>query len=360
MFDRADILAAVEANILSSDQAGRFEKWLSTRKAGGSAVNSDADAEGGGEALRFITNLNDIFITMGLGIFLFGSISLLAVFLSEALQVRPAIPALVIATYGAGASWLLAEYFCKQRRMLLPGMLLVIVFVLFSAVFGAGIVALVHGVEVPELNFGFVNTAKELGYLGLFAGLLANVAFFWRFRLPFCFAIFGALGLGLIYLVMFDNAPVSVVTLYFAALLGGGIACLVGAIWFDAKDPARIARTSDHAFWLHLVAAPQIIYGVKGFLGWAGYATDTVTGASLLMVVLASLTILALVLNRRALVVASLISLSAAVGTLLTSTNVGLEITIPLAATMVGGVVVLIGGGWHTARRGVRGILRLS
>jgi hypothetical protein len=49
-----------------------------------------------------------------------------------------------------------------------------------------------------------------------------------------------------------------------AVTLAVGVGTLVAAILFDMKDPTRSTRNSDHAFWLHMAAAPQIIFGVRG------------------------------------------------------------------------------------------------
>jgi hypothetical protein len=39
-----------------------------------------------------------------------------------------------------------------------------------------------------------------------------------------------------------------------------GIGVFTLAMWYDGRDPARITRRSDVAFWLHLLAAPMLVH----------------------------------------------------------------------------------------------------
>ncbi|MEM9377154.1 MAG: hypothetical protein AAGA72_13110, partial [Pseudomonadota bacterium] len=80
MFDRTDLRAAVGANILSAEQAARFEAFLLSRKDDGVTPE-----QVGQENLRFLGNFNDIFITLGLGILFVGVIALVGTFSAPAM-----------------------------------------------------------------------------------------------------------------------------------------------------------------------------------------------------------------------------------------------------------------------------------
>ncbi|HRK66504.1 MAG TPA: hypothetical protein PKY73_03035, partial [Hyphomonas sp.] len=61
MFDRTDLRAAVDAGIITRDQASRLEAFLTKRADPVAQVAPDQ-----GENLRFLNNFNDIFITIGI------------------------------------------------------------------------------------------------------------------------------------------------------------------------------------------------------------------------------------------------------------------------------------------------------
>jgi hypothetical protein len=64
MFDRTDIRAAVEAGAISDEGAKRFEAFLKAR--------NDPGAHARSENLRFLTNFNDVFLTIGIVVLMAG------------------------------------------------------------------------------------------------------------------------------------------------------------------------------------------------------------------------------------------------------------------------------------------------
>ena len=64
MFDRTDIRAAVEAGALSDEGAKRLEAFLKAR--------NDPDRMLDPENLRFLSNFNDVFLTIGIVILMVG------------------------------------------------------------------------------------------------------------------------------------------------------------------------------------------------------------------------------------------------------------------------------------------------
>ncbi|MEM9842193.1 MAG: hypothetical protein AAF767_06070, partial [Pseudomonadota bacterium] len=166
MFDRTDLRAAVGANILSAEQAARFEAFLLSRKDDGVTPE-----QVGQENLRFLGNFNDIFITLGLGILFVGVIALVGTFSAPAMASGSLMAGVVFSLPVAGFAWLLMEYFCARRRLLLPSMALSIIFVVFCSAAAMSFAASVIGADLQRLDFGEMYATT--GQLGVFVFLAA-------------------------------------------------------------------------------------------------------------------------------------------------------------------------------------------
>ena len=64
MFDRTDIRAAIEAGAISDEGAKRFEAFLKAR--------NDPERMLDPENLRFLSNFNDVFLTIGIVVLMVG------------------------------------------------------------------------------------------------------------------------------------------------------------------------------------------------------------------------------------------------------------------------------------------------
>ena len=102
-----------------------------------------------------------------------------------------------------------------------------------------------------------------------------------------------------------------------------------------------------------MAAAPQIILGVRGLLLGSGFAPAGTADASVMLVVLIAFALLSLALNRRALIVSGLVTFATALGVLVNELGGGGVNALMLTALLVGGAIVLLGGGWRTARRAI-------
>lgn len=346
MFDRNDLLAAQKAGVLDADAVARFEAFMSGR-LGGESTSGD------GESLKFLANLNDVFLSIGLVLLILGITTFSGTFflpsnpspLGGAMMLIP--PAL--------AAWALAEYFCARRRLLLPSIVLCLAFcgsvgVAASLLFGENAVRDIDTVTGP---------LRAVGNLGIVGGLStagAALAFFARFRLPFALFVLALALAGAAYAGMAFFGDTRMV-------IGGTLALLIGlatltvAIILDMGDPQRTTRQADFAFWLHLAAAPQIILGLRGMtFGFFGADASTAT-AVIALCALLGFAVISLALNRRALIVSSLITYGLAISTLASDLGLGALNTTIVTLLILGGAVVLIGGGWSTARRIVLGVL---
>src|SRR5690606_25497385 len=140
---------AIEAGAISDESAKRLESFLKAR--------NDPDRMLDPENLRFLSNFNDVFLTIGIVILLvgLGFLSGSSVFnlvgprlidpenIAQAAALANSMKLVVILTpipVLVGA-WLLAEYFCGKRRLLLPSMALSGIIVWAAAAVALGLFA---------------------------------------------------------------------------------------------------------------------------------------------------------------------------------------------------------------------------
>ena len=359
MFDKSDLRAAVEGGALSDESAKRLEAFLKAR--------NDPDRMLDPENLRFLSNFNDVFLTIGIAILMTGLGFLSWIAASNIFGIntifeggnpgpdminRFKIAASLVPIVMIVGAWLLAEYFCGKRRLLLPSMALSVTIVFAAAALMTVLMMPTSESEIERRGGDMEGFFFGLGYWALGAAVVAAGAIFWRFRLPFSLFLLAGSVAGLFYAIVGDLAGAGQ-ALSGGAMLVAGIATLGVAIWFDMRDPLRSSRTSDHAFWLHLAAAPQIIWGVRGILLGSGFAPAGVTDATMMLIVLIAFGVLSLALNRRALIVSGLLTFGGTLWVLVDNFGGRGNVlnNVMLTALIVGGVIVLLGGGWRTARR---------
>ncbi len=232
--------------------------------------------------------------------------------------------------------------------MALPSILLLLAFV-------GGVGATAYVLSPFATHYG-----RPLPHI-LFVGGAATLAAFlhWRrFMVPITVAagvltFGGAAVLSVAALANSDNV-------YLFALLAAGLASFALALAWDASDPARKTRRSDVAFWLHLLAAPAIVHPAFSLLGLtrlSPFGPDPATspatvGAALLAFALYGLLgLIALIVDRRALMVSSLAYLLVAMDSLFRATG-ALTISVALSALFVGAGLLLLSAFWAKARRG--------
>lgn len=364
MFDKTDIRAAVEAGAISDDGAKRLEAFLKAR--------NDPERMLDPENLRFLSNFNDVFLTIGIVVLMTGLGFLSAISVANILGLSGMVEPASLAEATALAdrlrlalilspipvivgAWLLAEYFCGKRRLLLPSMALSVAIVWGSAILAAGAASFL--LPQPEWHsdggdFNVMGAIFGISYAGFGFAAFAAAAIFWRFRLPFSLFLLAGSIAGLFYTAVGQLGGAQEIV-GGAAMLGIGIATLIVAIAFDMRDPTRTTRNADHAFWLHMAAAPQIILGVRGLLLGSGFAPAGTTDATVMLAVLIAFALLSLALNRRALIVSGLVTFATALGVLVNELGGGGVNALMLTALLVGGAIVLLGGGWRTARRAI-------
>jgi hypothetical protein len=347
MQPREALNAAVLAGIVSAEQADRLVVFLAPyfkEEALQSVVAvpplpmaPSLPADPDEEEVHFARGFQDVFMAIGVSILLVG----LGIGLPMA--VGP-----IGGMFGCALiAWLLAEYFARARMLVLPSMVLSVGVTLFVAV-GVGAVLTGEGWEQLEA------AGDEAGMRGLLAvalaGLFAALIFFARFRLPFALLVVAVAATASALAALELAQPGFVHVFWLPVLLGAGIMSFLAAMAFDISDPMRRTLRSDDAFWLHLFAAPLIVHAVISLLVGANRTSFNGGEAAAVIVVVLVLALVALVIDRRALLVSGLSYLGFAIGALMQQSQ--LSATGLAAATLIllGAFVVALGAGWKPAR----------
>jgi hypothetical protein len=338
LIEERDLDAAVAAGIL--DAATRERLVVFTRDLHRGMAGPDE------EQFRLLTGFNDIFVSIAIGLVLFALGSLAG-----------GLGAVAV----AAASWGLAEYFTRKRRMALPSIVLLLAFI--GAMFGFGL-GLQHGLgDETDFNalasFSVGNPNADIGVflLGSTLAALAAAAHWWRFAVPITIAA-GAGAASLLIILLAGGMVASMLGTaagfeLVVALCGFAVFAL--AMWFDSRDLARVTRRTDVAFWLHLLAAPMIIHPVFSVSGLSDGKTGP--GAAIAVVVLyLVLTVLALAIDRRALLVSALGYVIYAINALV-GRGEDVSESFGLTALVIGLFLVLLSAAWRPVRGAVLNLL---
>ncbi|TCD06328.1 hypothetical protein EYB45_00910 [Erythrobacteraceae bacterium CFH 75059] len=361
MYSEEDINSAVAAGALTPDAAAAFRAHMTRVRA---MPRSDE------EGFRLVNSFNDIFVAIAIVIMLVaaGAIgqALAGAFAPEPVfpvdaQVnnaamdawarqnayRSAMSRLFSGLLVAATAWPLAEVFTRRRRMALPSILLLLAFVggVFAAFSGVGDV----------LNRSANETTGALMISG--AGLVAAGAAWlhWRrFMVPITVAAgVGALALTVLSLIAgvlkaagVEDTGTMILWLVFLA----GLAIFAFAMRWDMSDRARTTRRSDVAFWLHLLAAPMIAHPIFYSLGIMDGGDEVGVGAALVVVAIYVLFgLVALVIDRRALLVSALAYVLAALGFLFDRFG-AVELNVALTALVIGSALLMLSAFWTSLR----------
>ena len=325
-FGRAELEAAVAKGVLDRSAADNLTEFLVQNRS----AASDPDEE----RLRLITGFNDIFVTIGIALFLGALYYLLGYGLQGSLGV-------------AAASWGLAEVFTKRKRMALPSIVLLVTFVLSCTVSSWHFFA----PNIETMNF---YDGKLPGLSIGLAAVGASALHWFRFHVPITIAAFAA-GLVAIATTLVNSVNETLISSYPVAVFTPlGIAVFLAAMKFDMSDRNRVTQRTDIAFWLHLLAAPLIVHSIVYPL-MAESALSAGTSIAVLSL-FAVLSFVALAIDRRALLVSSLLYLGYANSQILTWSGVGSE-SFGFSVLIVGGTVLVLSVAWQPLRRLVLQIL---
>jgi hypothetical protein len=132
-----------------------------------------------------------------------------------------------------------------------------------------------------------------------------------------------------------------------------GIAVFVLAMWWDTKDRQRTTSHSDIAFWLHLLAAPMIVHSVFMILNVFEGKLSLLSIVAILFLYMV-LSMISLMIDRRAFMVSSLIYVLYAISSLFSSGSAWGD-GLPIGGLLIGGMLLVLTVYWAKARATVLG-----
>ncbi len=330
MYSEADLQSAVAAGALSHDAAEALRQHTSGLRALPSVDE---------EHFRLITGFNDIFVTIA-------AVLLLVAVGGIGQTIAPGVAGLLV----AGAAWLMAEFFTRQRRMALPSIVLLLAFV-------GGVI----GVPAEILSNTEADMSERAGAL-LAAGMLTGGALaawlHWRrFMVPITVAA-GAAAVAGTVIALIVAAVVPMVddnkgeTILIPLVFIAGLALFSYAMRWDMSDRARETRRSDVAFWLHLVAAPMIAHPLFHWLGVTQGENISPASAIGVLAIYVLMGIVALAVDRRALLVSALAYVLTAMTWLFREFGM-VELNVAITGLVIGSALLSLSAFWSPIRRTV-------
>ena len=330
MYSEQDLQSAVSAGAISGEAADALRSH-----ANGLRAAPVADEE----HFRLITGFNDIFVTIA-------AVLLLVAAAGIGGAVAPGIAGLLV----AGSAWGLAEFFTRQRRMALPSIVLLLAFV-------AGVAA----VPIEIIDSGNPKMSDQAAALiGAAVALLAAGAAYihWRrFMVPITVAA-GAAAVAVTAIALVVSALVAanpngdpepyLLPLVFAA----GLGVFAVAMRWDMSDPKRETRRSDVAFWLHLLAAPMIAHPLFNWLGVNDGENIGALAAIGVLAVYVLMGLVALAVDRRALLVSALAYVLVALTWLFRDFGM-VELNVALTGLVIGSALLALSAFWTPIRSAV-------
>jgi len=327
MYSEQELEGAIAAGAISAEAANALRNHVAAQRS-----TSLVDEE----SFRLLSGFNDIFVTIAL-------VLLLAALAGIGGEWSAGLAGALV----AGASWGLAEYFTRRRRMALPSIILLLSFV-------GGVAATMIGTLV-DIDPDMGDRARAIT-VALIAAVTAAAAWgHWlRFRVPITIAAgaIAVVGVG-VALVLAANPDLVHHVEYF--VLAGGIGIFALAMWWDMSDRERKTRRADVAFWLHLAAAPMIAHPIFQLLGVMEGTIGSAQAVTVIALYIA-FALVSLAIDRRALLVSSLAYVLFAMKALF-DTFGAVSLNIALTGLVIGSALLLLSAFWHPVRRAVVGTL---
>lgn len=371
MYSENDLQSAVKAGVIEPSMADALRDFVG---------RTNTAAQANEEHFRLVSGFNDIFVTIAAVIMLFAMW-----WIGNSLQTDlhnysgTGKPSEAI-DYGrykavgpifcAAMAWCLAEYFTRVRRMALPSILLLLALVI-GIYFGINY----HLSDLNYSRFGEVRSWMDgsgdearrnaqvirdnANYAIAAICTALTAALFWvRMRAPI--AIAAAIGMAAMAIV-FGIIYIAGITDLWTPLpliltLSAGIGIFGYAMWWDISDTNRATQRSDIAFWLHMLAAPMISHALFGMIGVSD--GDRMSSAAVVAVVglYAFFATVAIIVDRRALLVSALAYVLIAMTALFRNFGV-IELGVALTALIIGSALLLLSAFWAPIRRKIMRVL---
>lgn len=327
MYSESDLQSAVTAGVLPAGAADALRAHVTGMR---SAPAADE------EHFRLVTGFNDIFVTIA-AIILLVAVAGIGQSITDALA----------GAFVAIAAWGLAEFFTLKRRMALPSIILLLAFT------GGVAAALGAGIE----NSVGDDLEGRAGTLMVGAVALVTAFATWlhwrRFQVPITVAAgTAAVAATVVALILAAINPSDEVReqTAMAIVLVAGLAVFAVAMRWDMSDRSRETRRSDVAFWLHLLAAPMIAHPLFWILGVTQGDAIGAGAAFGVVAVYVAMGLVALAIDRRALLVSALAYVLVSITFLFREFGV-VELNVALTALVIGSALLTLSAFWSPIRR---------
>ncbi len=327
MYSEADLQSAVSAGAITHEAAEAL-------RAHAAGLRSAPVADE--EHFRLITGFNDIFVTIA-------AVLLLVAAAGIGHAIAPGVPGLLV----AGSAWGLAEFFTRKRRMALPSIVLLLAFV-------GGVTAVpIELIDSTRPHFSDVST----GLIGAGIGLIAAAAAWihWRrFMVPITVAAgaaaLAATAIALVMSAFFQiNGTRTDDLMLLPLVFVAGLAIFAYAMRWDMSDPQRETRRSDVAFWLHLLAAPMIAHPLFHWLGISDGENIGALSALGVLAIYLLMGMVALAVDRRALLVSALAYVLIALTWLFREFGM-VELNVAVTGLVIGSALLALSAFWSPIR----------
>lgn len=305
MLTKEQLNKAVEQGIISRQQ---FAALLALSKSESAELNTTGE-----EQLRFVRGFGDVFITLGI---------ILVAISFQFTGIDGYYYAIPVCAFILSAEWLV-----RRRKLVLPGMAILLCIIFFVNEF-----------------FMEAGAQKSFANIGLITA--TSLMFFLRYKMPFSLLPTAA---GIVAMLIFQIGIDLIHQPYLLSIMGLGV--FAAAMWFDAHDTQRKTYLSDSAFWLHLLAAPLIAHGIMVLILFAAPGSLLATyrnGFIIGFFILFFLT--ALIVDRRALLISSTSYAIYAITQIARGQFADIQSLIAFLFMAFGIFVVLFGTYWYKAR----------
>ena len=355
--NRLELNDAVAEGIVSRDQAVRLHE-LSVRSSGGDDSLIDLSHDTRDEPFRLLRGFRDVFIAIGVGIFVVGlSAMVLPItgkFWSDlnVLSVGESVFSIFIPLGLCIFGLVQAEIITRIYRLPLSSLVVVLAFAVWSANL-FGLIASLSIASFSQFSGQIFHPAESIVIWAAAAGAMSGTAvFYWRYRLPFALFLLAGSLVGLSLLIIRGVMGAQWFEDYARILIGlWGSIVFLAAMWFDTRDRLRVTRFSECAFWLHLFAAPMLVHA---FLFGDPLGAPKL---GLVLITMAVFSAIALIIDRRALLVSGLSYFAVAISQLVSSSALFGDQEFALTAIILGAIVLTLGLGWTPMRRRALAIL---
>jgi len=330
----ARLSAGVAAGIITSDQALALRRLpLDSPRERFSTVRP------GDEPFSLFRGFRDVFLALGIIILATGLVRIAVDVFGLRAGNSVGWSDVGLAAVLAAIAWAVGEWVTGRLRMPLASL------VTASAFSAAFMVALANGFVsagvVAPMTVGQPVTA------GL-AFSLGALLFYLRFRLPFAALLVG-LGLSVAAFSFLDDMAYGSAQIPFRVFaVALGVVFFLTALFYELKDPRRETRLAENAFWLHLIAAPLIVFALTG--GLDEVAINSTGEAVQVFVVVALLGMIALLIDRRAFIVSALLYLAGAITYAISQSGMPSNIQFASTSLVLGLFIVGLALGWQPLR----------